>query len=109
MPPSKRISRFVGVLALLMAIISFVLGSAPFTPALFLAPLALGLGLVSAYLGYGRLAVVTGYWALAAVLSGPLARMWQLRIDGLLLVLVILGILLSAALFTSYVVRQSPS
>jgi hypothetical protein len=89
-----------------MAVISFGLGSAPFTPALFLAPLALALGSVSAYLGHRRLAAVTGYWAVAALLTVPMARMWQLRIDSLLLVFVALGFLLGAVLFTHYAVSK---
>jgi uncharacterized membrane protein len=96
-------SRVLGTLALLGALVAFALGSAPFTPALMLAPAALPLAIIAGLLGSRRLASISLYWAIAALLANPLAATWRLRVDGLLLAFTILGLLLSAVVYIRHV------
>lgn len=79
--------------------IAYILGSAPFTPALALLLLALPLALLSAFMGAWRLAVVTLYFATAICFIVFLAGSLSIRVDYLLAVL---GIALGGALFYFY-------
>lgn len=94
-----KLSSSLGVLAILLALVAFVLGAAPFTPALALVFAAVPLALVSAFFGSWRLAAIAVYFSVAAAASVPLARELSLRIDYLLLLLGFLGALLCAVLY----------
>ena len=84
-----------------MALIAFVLGSAPFTPALVLAVIALPLAVGCSFFGVWRLSAITIYWALAALLAVPMAAILPLGVDVSLVFLGVAGLALSAFLYIS--------
>ena len=94
-----KLSSSLGVLAVLFASVAFVLGSAPFTPALTLVFAAIPLAVVSAFIGSWRLALVAVYLSVVVWTSVPLANELSLRIDYLLLLSGMLGALLGAVLY----------
>lgn len=91
-----------GSLALLLALIAFVLGSAPFTPALALLLLALPLALLSGFMDAWRLAVVTLYFATAICFIVFLAGSLSIRVDYLIALTGLAGIALGGVLFYFY-------
>lgn len=102
MRKANRLSRFTIIAALIMALIAFVLGSAPFTPAHVLAVIALPLAIVCSFFGVWRLSIITAYWALAAFLTGPAFHIRYVRVDIALLIFAAMGIALSVFLYFSY-------
>ena len=87
----KRLGLVLGSAALCLSLASFILGSAPFAPALALVFVALPLALVSAFLGSRRVAAVTLYFSVASWLVMPLAQALSFRLDALLVILGIIG------------------
>ena len=91
-----------GTLSLLLALLAYIFGSAPFTPTLALLLLALPLALLAGFMGAWRLALVTLYFSTSicfvVFLAGPLS----LRLDYLLLLLSIVGTALAGGLFYCY-------
>jgi hypothetical protein len=102
MTNTSRLKTSVASFAVLMAIVAFVLGSAPFTPALALAVVAIPVALATFLLGVRRLSSIALYWASAALLSVTGAQWLQVRVDYMLLVLGILGIGLSVLFYLQY-------
>ena len=98
-----RIATSSAILAMVMAIIAFVLGSAPFTPAMILAVIALPVAITCLFLGAWRLSVITIYWVLAAFMTMPMARALPFYVDDVLIVLGVGGLALSALIFFGYV------
>ncbi|QFT54991.1 hypothetical protein [Microbulbifer sp. THAF38] len=103
----KKIGVILGSIALALAILAFILGSAPFTPALALLFIAAPLALIAILLRASRLAIVTLYFSLVAWNVVPLARVLAIRIDHLLVIMGLFGFLLSAILFFSYLRANS--
>jgi len=99
---ANRLSKFIVSLALIMALIAFALGSAPFTPALILAIIALPMAIGCAFFGVLRLSIITVYWAIAAFLAVPMAGSFPIGVDVSLVILGIVGLSLSAFLYTNY-------
>ncbi len=99
---TQRTTIFLASLALLMALLAFALGTAPFTPALVLAALAIPLASLTIVLGARRLSIVALYWAIAAILSLPLSRLLSVRIDNVLVAMTVIGIGVSTALLVDY-------
>lgn len=91
-----------GGIALALALISFVLGAAPFTPATFLSVVALPLTVFSYFLGAWRLAMLTIYWIAASFLVAPVSETLQFRVDFLLVILGIGGLVLTAISYVTY-------
>ena len=104
---AEGITKSVASFALVMALVAFVLGSAPFTPALALAAVAIPIALSTLLLGMRRLSIVTIYWALAAFLSVPLSRWLLVRLDYMLVILAAVGIALSSMFLLQYVRTNS--
>jgi hypothetical protein len=77
MARTRPIAPCLGLLAVLLSVIAFALGSAPFTPAKLLVFPALPLAGFSTLLGAPRLAGLAAYWSTATLLSVPLADRWQ--------------------------------
>ncbi len=102
MRKANRVSKFTVGVALAMALIAFVLGSAPFTPAIVLAFVALPLAIACSFFGVWRLSAITVYWAIAAFLASPVSRILPFRDDVSLVVLAVGGLALSAFLNISY-------
>ena len=102
MRKANRVSKFTVGVALVMALIAFVLGSAPFTPALVLSVVALPLAIACSFFGVRRLSAITIYWAIAAFLAVPMSRILPFRDDVSLVVLAVAGLALSAFLYISY-------
>jgi hypothetical protein len=93
---------YVSSAAVAMAIGAFVLGSAPFTPALVLAVLVVPIACTCIFLGAWRTSAVAIYWAVAALVAVPAARAFHFRIDFVLLALGVIGLVLSAILYAAY-------
>ena len=87
---------------MVMSMIAFVLGTAPFTPAMILSVIALPLAVLSYFLEARRLALLTVYWVTASFLVVPVSRILQIRIDYLLVLLGISGLVLTAVAFVTY-------
>ncbi len=92
----------LGSIALLLSLIAFTLGSAPFAPAIVLGLLAIPLALLAALLGSWRLSLVSFYFANAAWLVVPTARALQLRIDYALVLFALFGLLIAVGLCCDY-------
>lgn len=99
---TERTRMSLASLALVMALLAFALGTAPFTPALVLAALAIPLASLTFALGARRLSIVALYWAIAAILSLPLSRLLSVRIDNILVMITVIGIGVSSALLVNY-------
>ena len=95
-------SRILGGIALAFSMIAFVLGTAPFTPGMFLSFIALPLAVLSYFLGARRVALLAGYWITASFLVVPVSRLFQIRIDYLLVLLGVSGLVLTAILYVAY-------
>ena len=106
MRETRRIVELTDCVALAMAISGFFLGSAAFTPALVFTLFAIPLATFCFLSGVRRLSIVTLYWAIAALIAVPLAQSASLRVDYVLLVLGIAGLMLSLVLYLSYVHAQ---
>ena len=85
-----------------MALIAFVLGSAPFTPALILVIIALPMAVGCSFFGVWRLSAITVYWAIAAFLAVPIAGSLPIGVDVSLVILGFVGLALSAFLYSNY-------
>jgi hypothetical protein len=102
MTKQRTIRLVPGSLALILAVTAYILGSAPFTPALALLLLALPLALLSAFMGAWRLALLTLYFATAICFIVFFAGFLSIRLDYLLALLGVIGIALGGALFYFY-------
>jgi len=102
MRKTNHISKFTVVVALVMAIIAFVLGSAAFTPSLVLAVIALPLAIACSYFGVWRLSTITVYWAIAAFITVPISRNLHMEVDTSLVILGVAGLMLSTFLYINY-------
>jgi hypothetical protein len=100
----NRISKWTVSVALVMALIAFVLGSAPFTPAIFLTVIALPLAVACSFFGVWRLSTVSIYWALAAFPASPI-----FGVDVSPVSLGVAGLTLSAFLYFTYALAKSTS
>lgn len=89
-------------IALVLALLAFALGSAPFTPALLLTAIALPLAALAAWLGAWRQAVLALYFSCAAWAGVPLAQKLSVRIDYSLLFLAFLGLVGALVLYCGY-------
>ena len=92
----------LGSIALVLALLSFILGSAPFTPAMVLVFVSVPLALVSGYLGSWRLAVITIYFSITSLSVIPISKELSLRIDFLLILMGVAGAIIGGALFYEY-------
>ena len=100
---ANLISKLTVGLALIMALVAFVLGSAPFTPALVLAVISLPMAIICLFFGVWRLSTIAIYWAIAAILAVPMGEFLPFGIDGMLVIFGIAGAVLSAFLYKSFV------
>lgn len=98
----QAIARSMAGSALAMSLVAFVLGSAAFTPALLLAVVAVPLSLLCLYVGLWRSSVVTLYWSAAAWLALPMSRWLPMRIDWLLVMLGIVGLIIAGLCLRDY-------
>ena len=96
------IPKFSARIALVLSLIAFVLGSAPFTPALVLAIVAVPIALATSFCGTWRLSVTPIYFSIAAFSVVPLSNALPIYIDTALVLLGTGGLLLSGALYFSY-------
>ena len=88
--------------ALVMAVISFVLGWAPFHPALLLSYLAIPIAMVSALFGVWRMSVLALYWSVAALFTVPVSRVTPLMTTDVLIFSATIGAMLTLFLVVSY-------
>ena len=102
MTNANRPAVTVASIALFLSLVAFLLGSAPFTPAVALSVAALPIAAYDLYRGAWRLSILAGYWAIAALLTVPLATVLQFRIDVMLAVLGGCGSILAAAFWVDY-------
>ena len=98
----NKVGFTLGSIALVMSVAAFIFGSAAFAPALFLVLCAIPLALVVALLGSWRLSLISVYFGFAAWFVVPLSRQLHFRLDYLLVLLAILGVIIAAGLFYGY-------
>ena len=101
------VTKIAASIAVALAVISFVLGSAPFTPALALGAVVLPMALITLVRGMSRTSLVAIYWTLASLFSAPFSKWFLLRIDYVLAVFTIVGV--SASFFLLYRYLRSKS
>jgi hypothetical protein len=99
---NKRISMTAGAIAMLMALLSFILGSASFTPAMMLLFISVPLALFAAALGSWRLAVITIYFSIASLSVVPVSQILSSRIDYLLVLMGVAGAVIGGVLLYEY-------
>ena len=99
---NSRISNSFAGIALALTMIAFVLGTAPFTPAMILAVIAIPIVITSLLLGAWRISLLAIYWAVAAFLTNPLAQKLSIGVDHVLIILGVGGLALSALCYFSY-------
>ena len=92
----------VASIALFLSLVAFLLGSAPFTPALVLSVAGLPMALYGLYRGAWRRSILALYWATAALLAVPLADVLRFRVDMVLSILGGCGLILAAAFWVNY-------
>ena len=92
----------LGSIALVMAMLSFILGSAPFTPAMALVFLSIPLAIVSGFLGSWRLAITAIYFSLASWSVIPISKELSFGIDNLLVLMGVIGTVIAGFLFYGY-------
>jgi hypothetical protein len=97
-----RVSQYFSIISLVMAIIAFILGSAPFTPALILVAIAFPMALVTSFLGNWRVSIIAMYYSLAAIGAIPIAQSSGLRIDYILAIFGAIGLILGSTLYFIY-------
>jgi len=102
MTKHRSVGSVLGFIATTMALLSFILGSAPFTPAMLLVFPAVLLATVAALFGSWRLDVITVYFSTASWFVVPMVDELAFRIDYLLLLLGAFGAAMGAALFYGY-------
>jgi len=107
MTSSDNPETIVSALALVLAIIAFVLGSGPLHASLFLAVVAFPVALISLFLGPWRISAIALYWAVAAIAPIPAAHAFSMQVDHMLVVLGSGGVVVSAIFCFSYV-RNRP-
>jgi hypothetical protein len=107
MASAGTLTKFLASAALLMALTAFILGSAPFTPAMALAVIAIPIAAATFFLGMPSLSVTTIYWAVAALSSGPLSGWLQIRVDYMLLIQTGVGVAVSSILYLIHVRKKS--
>ena len=95
-------SSILSSLAVVLSLVSFVLGSAPFTPAMLLVLVAAPLALVSALLGAWRRAIITVYFSMATWFVLPISRELFFRIDYLLVFMALIGAVIGGILYYDY-------
>ncbi len=99
---ASRAATGIAIVALVMGLVAFLLGSAPFTPALFLAMVAVPLSVVAFVFRAKRLAAVAFYWAAAALITNPIVRIAQADVDIVLLILGVTGAALSIVCYGNH-------
>jgi hypothetical protein len=97
------ISKSTVSIALVFALIAFVLGSAPFTAALVLAVIAVPIAAVTTFFGTWRLSLITIYWAIATFSAVPISNALPIYTDNALVLLGVGGLALSGALYFNHV------
>ena len=102
-----RIAKFFSIVSLIMGVVAFVLGSAPFTPALMLAVVALPIVVVTIFQGAWRVSVMAAYYSVAALYTVPTADFIGLYVDKTLLILGVFGVVVGIVLFVEYIRGKS--
>ena len=92
----------VAGISLAMSVAAFALGSAPFTPALALIFLAVPLAVGSYWSGAWRVSALSLYFCLSALLTAAISRMFALRVDAVLLIQGIVGVLIAGFFLGGY-------
>lgn len=98
----RRAASVFGLISLVMALLAFLLGSAPFTPALGLTIVAVPLAVVSGFYGAWRIGVVSIYFSCAAWLPLLAVRSINIRLDYMLAALGMIGLGIAGALLYEY-------
>ena len=98
----SRSAVWVGILALVLSLVAFALGSAPFTPSLVLTFLSIPLAFVAYLLGGWRLPALAIYFGVMAWLVVPISSLLPVAVDHLLIFSTVLGCILGCLLYNSF-------
>ena len=99
---AEKIGLLLGVLALLLSLAAFILGSAPFTPAIMFIYVSVPAALIAYLLGASRLAIIAVYFSACACLVVPLSEVLPVRLDYLLALCFVIGCSLGVFLYANY-------
>ena len=108
-PRSQKLISTLGAIGLVMALLAFVLGSAPFTPAVLLTFISFPLAMLTALLGAWRLSIVTLYFSMLAWMTVPIAQELSVRIDYFLVIVGLVGLIIAGSLYYDYTPRRTSS
>ena len=92
----------VAGVSLIMSVVAFALGSAPFTPALALVVLAVPLAVGASWFGAWRVSVLSLYFCLSALITAPASRVLPLRVDSVLLFQGVVGVSIAGLFLYGY-------
>ena len=93
---------WLGGIALLLSLIAYALGSAPFSPALILTYISAPAAILAYLLGASRLPILAVYFGALAWYVVPLSEALPIRLDYLLALFFLLGCILGVILYANY-------
>ena len=98
----NRASVWIAAIALILSIVAFVLGSAPFTAAVVLTYLSIPLALLAFILGAWRIPVLAAYFGAMAWLTVPVAKSLSVYVSQMLILSAVFGCVLGVVLYANY-------
>ena len=98
----KKFGLLLGGFATLLSVVAFILGSAPFTPAIALTYVSVPAAFVSYLLGASRLPILAVYFSALTWFTVPLSEVLPVRVDYLLALCFVLGCILGVVLYANY-------
>jgi len=98
----EKLGISLGIVSVLLSLMAYVLGSAPFTPALVITYVSIPTAFMAFLLGAARLAILAVYFGTLAWFTVPLSAALPLRIDYLLALCFALGCILGLFFYANY-------
>jgi hypothetical protein len=98
----EKFGVWLGGFALLLSLIAYILGSAPFTPAIVLTYVSVPAAFLTYLLGASRLSILAVYFGALAWFVVPLSEALPIRLDYLLALCFGLGFVLGVFLYANY-------
>lgn len=99
---AEKFGLLLGGFALLLSLIAYILGSAPFTPAILLTYVSVPAAFLAYLMGVSRLPILAVYFGALAWSVVPLSDALPIRLDYLLILCFVLGCIFAVFLYANY-------